>query len=101
MVGGQSEFVLCASGHVQTLVCPTDNPKAKYFAVKGKSATKRRPDPDSWMADAAEHNGSWWTHWFKWLNERSEGLVNAPKRLDSNDFPSLGPAPGTYVHAEA
>jgi len=101
MVGGRSEFVLCASGHVQTLVCPIDNPKAKYFAIGGKSATDSRPDPDSWMADATEHTGSWWTHWHKWLNRRSDGLVNAPKRLDSKDFPSLGPAPGTYVHAEA
>jgi polyhydroxyalkanoate synthase len=101
MVGGRSEFVLCASGHVQTLVCPIDNPKAKYFAIGGKSATDSRPDPDSWMADATEHTGSWWTHWHKWLNRRSDGLVNAPKRLDSKDFPGLGPAPGTYVHAEA
>ena len=29
LLGGNSEFVMCASGHIQTLVCPPGNAKAK------------------------------------------------------------------------
>ncbi len=109
MVGGDAEFVLCTSGHVQTLVCPTDNPKAKYLAIdkpdgsngSKADATRKHFTPDSWLEEATEHNGSWWSHWFEWLEKRSDGLVNAPKRLDNADYPSLGPAPGTYVHEKA
>ncbi len=112
MVGGDAEFVLCTSGHVQTLVCPTDNPKAKYLAIdkpggtkgaksKGSKSKRTSFTPDSWLEEATEHTGSWWTHWFEWLEKRSDGLVNAPKQLDSADYPSLGPAPGTYVHEKA
>ena len=104
MVGGDATFVLCKSGHVQTLVCPTDNPKAKFMAIDdayGTSLKRGQFTPDSWLEAAAEHNGSWWTDWFKWLGERSDGLVNAPNRLGNKDFPSLGSAPGTYVHESA
>ncbi|MDH3294063.1 MAG: alpha/beta fold hydrolase [Acidimicrobiia bacterium] len=109
IVGGESEFVLCKSGHVQTIVCPPDNPKARYMIVDDADRAggasrdgKREPfTPDSWLDAATEHTGSWWTHWFEWLGKRSDGLVNAPKRLDSADFASLGPAPGTYVHQTA
>jgi len=108
MVGGDAEFVLCRSGHVQTLVCPTDNPKAKYLSIdkpntskNSKAASKKRYTPDSWLEEATEHTGSWWSHWFEWLEKRSDGLVNAPKRLDNADYPGLGPAPGTYVHEKA
>jgi polyhydroxyalkanoate synthase len=106
MLGGSTEFVLCKSGHVQTIVCPPDNPKAKYLRIDGSGAEQMAElaepvTPDSWLEAATEHNGSWWTDWFKWLQKRSDGLVNAPKRLDGKDYPSLGPAPGIYVHQSA
>ncbi len=107
MLGGDTRFVLCKSGHVQTIVCPPENPKAKYMAVDGATDGSGADEvegpitPDSWLDAATEHNGSWWTDWFQWLGERSDGLVNAPKRLDSKRHPTLGAAPGTYVHETA
>ena len=108
MVGGDAQFVLCTSGHVQTMVSPPDNPKAKYLAIdrprgaSGSSKSRERQfSPDSWLEEATEHQGSWWTHWFEWIDQRSDSLVTAPEKLDSPDYPSLGPAPGTYVHQTA
>lgn len=93
LLGGPTEFVLVASGHIQTLVCPVDNPKARYF-------TNPEPahDAEAWRDAATEHQGSWWGHWLGWLGVRSGKTVPAPKRLDSADHPVLCDAPGTYVH---
>ncbi len=97
MLGGPSTFVLCTSGHVQTMVCPPDNPRATYLTGPPIKGTKGKTTPDSWLESATTHNGSWWPDWFTWLKKHSDGLINAPKRLDSDEHPSLGPAPGTYV----
>jgi polyhydroxyalkanoate synthase len=97
MLGGPSNFVLCTSGHVQTMVCPPDNPRATYLTGPPITGTKGKTTPDSWLESATTHNGTWWPDWFTWLKKHSDGLINAPKRLDSDEHPSLGPAPGTYV----
>jgi polyhydroxyalkanoate synthase len=93
LFGGQSEFVLNSSGHVQTLVCPPNNPKAKYFTNQ-----ELVEDPDKWLAAATERKGSWWDHWLEWLESRSRGKRPAPAILGSDRFPPLEPAPGRYVH---
>ncbi len=92
LLGGNTEFVLCKSGHVQTLVCPGDNPKARYFTNPDRAA-----DANSWKEGATEHTGSWWGHWLTWMDERGGELIDAPARLDSDEHPSLGTAPGQYV----
>ena len=97
MLGGSSTFVLCTSGHVQAMVCPPGNPKATYLTGPIIEGANSEVTPDSWLESATSHNDSWWPYWFTWLKKRSDGLVNAPKRLDSDEYPSLGPAPGSYV----
>lgn len=93
MFGGKVEFVLNSSGHVQTLVCPPGNPKARYFT------NARLPDdPDAWLHEAAAHSGSWWDHWLAWIGPRSGELREAPGKLGGNGFAPLEPAPGRYVH---
>src|SRR5262249_46278989 len=47
MLGGQSEFVLSGSGHVQSIVTPPDSAKARYFAGRGHP-----PTADDWLASA-------------------------------------------------
>jgi polyhydroxyalkanoate synthase subunit PhaC len=92
LFGGEVEFVLNSSGHVQSLVCPPDNFKAKYF-------TNPRPaqDAESWYQAAREHKGSWWEHWTDWLSRRSGEKGLAPERLGNRQYPVLQPAPGSYV----
>jgi polyhydroxyalkanoate synthase len=90
--GGRTEFVLCSSGHVQSLVNPPGNAKAKYFVNAQLAA-----EPEPWLASATAVNGSWWTHWREWLALRSGPMVAAPRELGSVRHRSLNEAPGTYV----
>lgn len=91
-LGGDAMFVQSHSGHIQSLINPPDYPGA---VLRGGPATG---DSASWLANSAEHNGSWWPHWSGWLQSHSGALQPAPEHLGSPDYPALGPAPGRYVH---
>jgi polyhydroxyalkanoate synthase subunit PhaC len=92
LFSGPATFVLSNSGHIQSLVNPPGNPKAKYFA-----GGEPGPDPDQWLSSASQHAGSWWEHWTDWLLERSGEDVEAPQRLGTERYPARDPAPGLYV----
>lgn len=92
MLGGKREFVLSNSGHIQAILNPPGNPKAKYFINDNLPATA-----DEWAASASEVQGSWWERWASWLNERSGEEISAPQKLGSRKFKPMDPAPGTYV----
>ena len=92
LFGGRSEFVLNSSGHVQTLVCPPTNFKARYYVNPSMGE-----DPETWLKEATEQKGSWWDHWLEWLDKRSGDKREAPANLGSRRFPPLEPAPGKYV----
>lgn len=88
------EFILSQAGHIQSLLNPPGNPKAKYF----KSDKRPPASIDDWLAnDAAEHAGSWWPFWAEWLKARSGELKAAPKAVGSKKNPPGAPAPGEYV----
>jgi len=88
------EFILSQAGHIQALLNPPGNPKAKYF----KSDKRPPASVDDWLAhDAHEHAGSWWPLWMQWLQARSGASKAAPKTLGSRKHPAGDPAPGTYV----
>jgi polyhydroxyalkanoate synthase len=93
LFGGETEFVINSSGHVQSLVNPPGNPKAKYF-----TNARIGSDPDRWYESATEHKGTWWEHWLEWLERRSGDKQPAPTRLGSARYVPIEPAPGTYVH---
>jgi polyhydroxyalkanoate synthase len=92
LFGGEVEFVLNSSGHVQSLVTPPDNFKAKYF-------TNPRPanDAETWYQSATQHKGSWWEHWTEWLGRRSGEKRPAPEEAGNAQYPPLQAAPGSYV----
>ncbi|MBV9278794.1 MAG: alpha/beta fold hydrolase [Chloroflexi bacterium] len=92
ILGGHKEFVLSSSGHVQSIVNPPGNPKARYFLNPDLPA-----DPDAWLGAAQERPGSWWEHWRDWLAERSGGQKNAPTALGNKQHPPGAKAPGRYV----
>ena len=88
------EFILSQAGHIQSLLNPPGNPKAKYF----KSPDRPPADIDEWLTRrAAEHAGSWWPLWAQWLQERSGEPKAAPKSLGSRKHPPGEAAPGLYV----
>ena len=90
---GRLEFVLSSSGHIQSIVNPPTNPKAKYFLNASQP-----DDAEDWIATATEHAGSWWTHWSHWYAEHGGGEVDAPAAVGSATHPAGDPAPGRFVH---
>jgi polyhydroxyalkanoate synthase len=94
LTGGETDFVLSSSGHIQAMVNPPGNPKSSYRTANGTPPA----DPDEWLATTDEHRGTWWDHWVAWLHKRSSGERPAPTTCGSASHPPLEPAPGRYVH---
>jgi polyhydroxyalkanoate synthase len=94
MLGGDSEFVLGSSGHIQAIVNPPGNKRAKFLTRSGPPPA----DPLEWRAGATTNEGSWWDHWLRWLRERSGDERRAPAKLGNRRHPAIEPAPGRYVH---
>ena len=92
MMGGQREFVLSGSGHVQSIVTPPTTAKAKYFTGREYPASA-----DAWMASAQPQTGSWWEHWRNWSVARSGRRREAPRALGNARHPAVTAAPGTYA----
>ncbi len=96
LLGGDATFVLANTGHIQTLICPPNNPRSRYWV-----GPEPGPDADAWKAGADERTGSWWEHWAEWIIPRSGAAKPAPTELGNGAHPMLGDAPGTYVHQQA
>ncbi|GAC1604683.1 MAG: class II poly(R)-hydroxyalkanoic acid synthase [Acidimicrobiales bacterium] len=94
MLGGKTDFVLSSSGHIQAIVNPTGNKKAKFLYAEGPAPA----DPEAWRQKAVEHPGSWWEHWAEWLGQRSGARRSPGTSLGSTAHPPLEAAPGRYVH---
>lgn len=92
LFGGDIEFVLSNSGHIQALLNPPGNPKAQYFANP-----ELPEDSEEWFANAEPQQGSWWPRWIDWLSERSGDKKKAPKSLGNKACPPIVKAPGEYV----
>jgi len=94
LVGGTSEFVLGASGHIAGVINPASKNKRSYWtgAIEGACA-------EEWLASAIERPGSWWTHWSAWLQSQSGDAIAARRHLGSLSYPVIETAPGRYVKA--
>ena len=91
-------YVLSQSGHMQAILNPPGNPKAKYFVQK--KAGKLPETADQWLQGTEETPGSWWPFWMEWLQSRSGKEKTAPKALGDKKHKPLDPAPGLYVVEE-
>jgi len=94
LLGGDTEFVLSSSGHIQAIVNPSGNPRSSYRTRGGVPPA----DADGWIEGAEKSAGSWWDHWSTWLGARSGDQRRAPTHLGSAAHPALEAAPGRYVH---
>ena len=92
-------FVLSQSGHMQAILNPPGNPKAKYFV--SKKSGHPPADVDAWLKGTEEVAGSWWPLWMEWMQKRSGKQVAAPTALGSKKNPPLEAAPGLYVLEQA
>jgi len=90
--GGKTNFVLSSSGHIQSLINPPGNPKAKFYLNP-----QLAPDAEQWLAGAQAHSDTWWEHWRQWLAARSGDKRPAPAALGNEHHKPGVKAPGSYV----
>jgi polyhydroxyalkanoate synthase subunit PhaC len=92
LFGGNTEFILSSSGHIQSLINPPGNPKSKYFLGRHLPGTS-----ENWLATAKPVQGTWWDHWRQWIATRSGETRPAPTELGNERHRPGVKAPGTYV----
>jgi polyhydroxyalkanoate synthase subunit PhaC len=89
---GDVRFILASSGHIAGIINPPGG-KGTFFTLEEKGAVA---SPAHWRQAATRHDGSWWTDWARWLNERG-GEKGPPPGIGSAKYPPLADAPGVYV----
>jgi len=92
LLGGETTFVLGASGHIAGVVNHPGKNKRSYWSNDVSPATS-----DEWLDGATEHKGSWWPRWIEWLGGRSGDLLAAREKLGSREYKPGEDAPGRYV----
>jgi polyhydroxyalkanoate synthase len=92
MLGSRCRFVLVRGGHLQAILRP---PGGRAGGFRTRAGTPR--DADEWLAGGTDHDGSWWTHWERWLARRSTGTRPAPSELGAPGLEPLERAPGRYA----
>ncbi|MDR2926568.1 MAG: class I poly(R)-hydroxyalkanoic acid synthase [Azoarcus sp.] len=92
LLGGETTFVLGASGHIAGTINPVSKNRRSYWTNPAKTAS-----PQDWLSGAQEHPGSWWAHWIEWLNSFGGRQVAARGRLGNAQYEPIEPAPGRYV----
>ncbi|KAF4516597.1 hypothetical protein B566_EDAN003344 [Ephemera danica] len=95
LLGGKVRFVLGASGHIAGVINPAKKNKRSYWVNDSV-----RCDAETWFSNAAEQPGSWWSDWATWLKPLA-GTPRAPRKLGTDRYPPIEPAPGRYVKERA
>ena len=91
-------FVLAKGGHNAGIVSPpaqTDH----HYRIGTQAHDAAYIDPETWLATHRPTEGSWWPSWVSWLHHLSpEQSIPPPLDHAEMGYPTLGPAPGLYVH---
>ena len=95
-LGGETVFVLGASGHIAGVINPPAGGKRSHWL-----GGTRDDAADRWLDSASEVKGSWWPAWSEWLAGFAGRKIAARGRLGNDQFPPLEPAPGRYVKERA
>jgi polyhydroxyalkanoate synthase len=96
LLGGETTFVLGASGHIAGVINPPAKKKRNYW-IEGVPAD----DPEPWLEGARSVPGSWWPHWYEWLAPYAGERVAAPAEPGNAKYKVIEPAPGRYVAVKA
>ncbi len=95
MGSADKTFVMTQSGHIAGIVNPPSKGKYGHYTNDNLSL-----DHEDWLEGAKFHEGSWWPRWGAWLENRSDGKVDA-RIPGEKGRDTLGEAPGTYVVRKA
>ena len=95
MGSADKTFVMTQSGHIAGIVNPPSKGKYGHYTNDNLSL-----DHEDWLEGAKFQEGSWWPRWGAWLENRSDGKVDA-RIPGEKGRDTLGDAPGTYVVRKA
>jgi len=88
-------YLLASGGHNAGIVSEPGHDH-RGFQVMTRKADDRYIDPDAFLAQAPQKQGSWWPEWVAWLATQSGEPVDPPK-IGNAEHAALGDAPGAYV----
>jgi polyhydroxyalkanoate synthase len=90
-------YLLTNGGHNAGIVSEVGH-AGRHYQVMTKKAEDRYVDPETWLAIAPRHDGSWWPTYSAWIKAHSDGLVlPSPMGNPPQGLAPLCDAPGTYV----
>ncbi|NOX94500.1 MAG: alpha/beta hydrolase [Alphaproteobacteria bacterium] len=97
-------FLLTNGGHNAGIVSEPGRKRCKY-RIRTMLPSDKYVDPDLWVEETEEIEGSWWLAWQEWIDERSSGMVSPPQakwiEKNASDSASQGgemtSALGAYV----
>ena len=92
LLGGDTTFVLGASGHIAGAINPASKNRRSYWVSESSAAV-----PEEWLEAATEQKGSWWLNWVEWLRPKSGDMVAARNKPGNTKYKVIEPAPGRYV----
>ncbi len=93
-LSGPWTFLLAGSGHIAGVVNPPEAKKYQYWTNSGAADSL-----DEFLAGASEHPGSWWPHWYDWLERHDPQTVAATgkRKPGGKSDTVIENAPGRYV----
>ena len=91
LFSGPKKFTLAASGHIAGVVNPPQAEKYCHFVN-----SKLPEDPEKWINEAKEQQGSWWPHWQNWIKNFTGNKVKA-REPGSKKYKPIEEDPGSYV----
>jgi len=90
-------FVLTSGGHNAGIVSEPGHAHRSYQSML-RPTEGRYLDPDSYLADAPMHDGSWWPAWQAWLAAHSGPRIKPPTLgKPGSVYAAQADAPGAYV----
>ena len=91
-------YLLTTGGHNVGIVSEVGYAGRRNFRVGEHGPKDHYVDPDRFLVEARQKEGSWWPEWITWLENRSGALTARPAMGASEaGCPILGDAPGKYV----
>ena len=91
-------YLLTTGGHNVGIVSEVGYSGDRSFRVRKHGPNDHYVDPDRFLVEARQKEGSWWPEWVNWLETHSDPLT-APPQMGAPEagLPALGDAPGYYV----
>ncbi|OIN85781.1 MAG: class I poly(R)-hydroxyalkanoic acid synthase [Alphaproteobacteria bacterium CG1_02_46_17] len=93
LLKGKKRFVLAASGHVAGVINPPSANKYHYWV---NEKIDDREHAEDWLAQAEQHEGSWWSDWAEWV-KATAGKQTPARDPKKGKLKVIEPSPGRYV----